>query len=304
MTDILKIATRKSSMALWQANFIKSKLSAIYPDLQIKLVGKVTQGDRDLNTALTNLGGKSLFVKELQQALLTEEADIAVHCIKDMSVYPHPQLVLGAVCERDDPRDAFVSNQYQTLEELPQQAIIGTASPRRACLIKSIRPDAKIKLLRGNVNTRLAKLDNGNYDAIILAAAGLQRLELSHRIQFCFDPTQFVPAIGQGALGIECRQNDDKILKLIRPLHHELTATCIEAEQAVNQTLGGDCHTPIGAYASINDNELILRGVVGSENGKTILQKTVRGKPAEAKQIGFALAEHLIAKGANALLQK
>ncbi len=302
MVKTLRIATRKSPMALWQAHFIKANIQRIYPDLSIQLIELVTQGDKDLSTALVNLGGKSLFVKELQQALLNDQADIAVHCIKDMSVHAVPGLKLAAVCQRSDPRDALISHQKITLRELPHGAVVGTASPRRQSLLLAMRPDLTIKLLRGNVNTRLQKLDAKNYDAIVLAAAGLERLSLAQRIHERFDPNTFIPAIGQGALGIECRANDTATLQKIAFLHHSPTAACIDAERAVNQTLGGDCHTPIGAYAQINDGELRLKAVVGSMDGKTLLRAEANRQIEQAAELGIAVAEELIAQGAKKLL--
>lgn len=302
MNKRIRIATRKSPMALWQAQHIKNQLQLIHPHLKIELVGLVTQGDRSVTAPLVYLGGKSLFVKELQLALLNHNADIAVHCVKDMSVLPNPELSLAAVCKRDDPRDAFIANQYDAIEQLSESATIGTSSPRRTSLLKSLRPDLNIETLRGNVNTRLTKLDHGKYDGIILAAAGLKRLNMEDRIKQYFDPTTFIPAIGQGALGIECRQQDEAVIDLIKPLHHAATASCIAAERAVNKKLGGDCHTPIGAYANLSDGQLILRAMVGGMDGKTIIHAKKQGNVNEAYQIGFALADDLLAKGAASLL--
>ncbi len=216
----LKIATRKSPLALWQANFVKHALHQLHPQLNIELVGLLTLGDKNQNVSLTKIGGKSLFVKELQNALLENQADIAVHSIKDMSVIPCPGLQLYAVCQREDPRDAFVANHFNNVTELPKGAIVGTSSPRRQSLIKAMRPDVNISVLRGNVGTRLAKLDAKQYDAIILAAAGLKRLELETKIKEYLSPKEFIPAIGQGALGIECREDDDHVKELIQSLNH------------------------------------------------------------------------------------
>lgn len=302
MNRHIRIATRKSKLALWQANFVKSALEKRYPELTVTLVEMITEGDRQQNVALTNIGGKSVFVKALQQALLNNEADIAVHSIKDMSVHDEKGLILGAICERADPRDAFISNRYTTIESLPHDAIIGTSSPRRTSLIKSILPNARIELLRGNVDTRLLKLDAGTYDAIILAAAGLHRLNLSARIQSYFPETFFTPAIGQGAIGIECRENNHYIRELLLFLHHAQTAHCVIAERTVNQWLGGDCHTAIGAHAKIIDNKLILSAVVGSLDGKTILRAQVSGDFSDAIKYGEIVAKDLLSQGAAAYI--
>jgi len=298
----IRIATRKSKLALWQANFVKSALEKKYPELTVTLIEMVTEGDRQQNVPLTNIGGKSVFVKALQQALLNNEADIAVHSIKDMSVHDAKCLVLGAICERADPRDAFISNRYTTIESLPHDAIIGTSSPRRVSFIKSILPNARTELLRGNVDTRLLKLDENKYDAIILAAAGLHRLGLASRIQFYFPENSFIPAIGQGAIGVECREDNHLIRELTSFLHHAETAQCIIAERAVNQLLGGDCSTAIGAHAKIIDNKLILDAVVGSLDGKTILRAQTSGDFSEAKKCGEIVAQDLLSQGAAALI--
>ncbi len=298
----LKIATRKSPMALWQANHIKQRIHETHPNINIELVELLTQGDRNQKSALTTLGGKSLFVKELQHALLKQEADIAVHCIKDMSVMPCPGLQLEIVCEREDPRDVFISNHYSCLKELPKGAIVGTSSPRRQSQLKAKRPDLNTQLLRGNVNTRLKKLDEGQYDAIILAAAGLKRLGLENRIADYLDPNDFIPAIGQGALGIECRENDNDVKALIQHLNHKPSQICITAERAVNQQLGGNCYTPLAAYAVFKQEQLHLSGMVGSLDGKNIITSQAAGKPEEAISLGVQLANSLLAKGAKKLL--
>lgn len=304
--NLLKIATRKSPMALWQAKFIKTKLQTAYPHLEIQFVEIITQGDKDLETPLVNIGGKSLFVKELQQALLKGAADIAVHCIKDMSVIDCPGLTLTTIIERENPQDAFVSNHYNSLSELPINAVIGSSSPRRQSQLLSLRKDLCIKPLRGNVGTRLAKLDNGDYDAVVLAAAGLQRLGAENRIKMNFDTTQFIPGIGQGALGIECRENDDAIISMVAFLNHPPSQVCVHAERAVNRRLGGDCYTPIAAYANIIENRsspmLHLIAMVGSLDGQTILRAQVTGNITQAEMLGTQCAEELLAQGAKRLI--
>lgn len=304
MKKTLRIATRKSPLALWQANHVKTVLQKNNTHLDITLVGLTTQGDREQTKALTQLGGKSLFVKELQKALLNHEADIAVHSIKDLSVQDCSGLVLAAICERDDPRDALLSKQYSSLMQLPKNAVVGTASPRRMALLKSKRPDLQIKILRGNVGTRIEKCESGDFDAILLAVAGLKRLQLTHHITEYLDPKHFIPAIGQAAIGIECREGDEELKQLLQILHHPITADCINAERAVNRVLGGDCHTPIAAYAIITEEQLHLHCMVGSLDGQTILEHKTMGTPHDARELGKAAGEALLEKGAAALLNK
>lgn len=298
----IKIATRKSKLALWQANFVKSALENRYPELQVSLFEMVTEGDRQQTIPLTHIGGKSVFVKTLQNALLNHEADIAVHSIKDMSVQDTQGLILAAISEREDARDAFISNHYTDLNALPLNAIVGTSSPRRESLIKSLRPDIHIKLLRGNVDTRLSKLDSQQYDAIILAAAGIHRLGLSNRIRSYFSYDFFTPAIGQGAIGIECREDDLFIRDLLQFLHHTKTAQAVIAERAVNRILGGDCHTAIGAHAKMIGAEMHLSGMIGSQDGKIILRAHAHSHIIDPKQLGEIVANDLIAQGARELI--
>ncbi|PHQ82306.1 MAG: hydroxymethylbilane synthase [Coxiella sp. (in: Bacteria)] len=297
----LRIATRRSPLALWQAHFVREQLLAVHPGLSIDLVELTTSGDKDQSRALSNIGGKSLFVKELQQALLDKRADIAVHCIKDMSVTPHPQLTLGAILKRGNPGDAFVSTNYQSLTDLPQGATVGTASPRRQSLLLAERPDLSIKLLRGNVNSRLTKLDQNEFDAIILASAGLERLGFAARITAEFPINTFTPAIGQGALGVECCVDDIEVQELLACLHDEPTADCMAVERHVNQVLGGSCFSPIGAYAIQRDNTLKLSAFVGALDGTKILRATQTGSDAHA--IGQHVADDLIQQGARALIK-
>lgn len=298
----LRIATRKSPLALWQANFVKDRLEALYPDLRVELVPMSTQGDKILDTPLAKVGGKGLFVKELETAMLEGRADIAVHSMKDVPVEFPEGLGLHTICEREDPRDAFVSNRFQQIDELPQGAVVGTSSLRRQCQLRAARPDLLIRDLRGNVNTRLAKLDAGEYDAIILAAAGLKRLEMAHRITAFIEPEQSLPANGQGAVGIECRQNDHELHALLAPLEHTETRIRVLTERAMNRALQGGCQVPIGAYALVQGDEVWLRGLVGSPDGTQVIRDEIRGPLAEGEALGHALAQRLLAAGADAIL--
>ncbi len=298
----LRIATRKSPLALWQANFVKAQLEAIHPDLQVELVPMSTQGDKILDTPLAKVGGKGLFVKELETAMLEGRADIAVHSMKDVPVEFPEGLGLHTICEREDPRDAFVSNHFSTLEALPLGAVVGTSSLRRQCQLRASRPDLVIRDLRGNVNTRLAKLDAGEYDAIILAAAGLKRLEMAHRITAFIQPEQSLPANGQGAVGIECRLDDEAVKALLAPLEHAETRTRVLTERAMNRALQGGCQVPIGAYALVEGDQIWLRGLVGSPDGSQMLRDEIRGPLANGESLGEALAERLLAAGADRIL--
>lgn len=298
----LNIATRKSPMALWQAHFIRQKIQEKHPTLTVRLIELSTPGDDDQRSPLTKIGGKSVFVKTLQHALLEGKADIAVHSGKDLSVYPVDGLTLAAVYKRDDPRDVFLSNHHASLAALPEGANVGTASPRRQSLIKSLRPDVNVTLLRGNLGTRLQKLDDGQHDAIILAAAGLHRMQKEARIKAYFDPEDFIPAIAQGALAIECRDGDLPTRARIEHLEDKTSAVCVSAERAVNQVLGGDCHTPVGAFATLNNGKLSLRGMVGSLDGNTILRSQITGKPEEAVKLGQTIAHDLLEQGAWKLI--
>lgn len=298
----LRIATRKSPLALWQANFVKDRLEALYPDLRVELVPMSTQGDKILDTPLAKVGGKGLFVKELETAMLEGRADIAVHSMKDVPVEFPEGLGLHTICEREDPRDAFVSNRFQQIDELPQGAVVGTSSLRRQCQLRAARPDLVIRDLRGNVNTRLAKLDAGEYDAIILAAAGLKRLEMAHRITAFIEPEQSLPANGQGAVGIECRQNDHELHALLAPLEHAETRIQVLTERAMNRALQGGCQVPIGAYALVQGDEVWLRGLVGSPDGTQVIRDEIRGPLADGEALGHALAQRLLAAGADAIL--
>ncbi|ESK55855.1 hydroxymethylbilane synthase [Acinetobacter tjernbergiae] len=300
----LKIATRQSPLALWQAEHIRARLNALYPDLTVELVKFVTQGDKILDTPLAKIGGKGLFVKELEAALLDGRADLAVHSMKDVPMHLPEGLTLAVICEREDPLDAFVSNHYLHFDELPLGAKVGTSSLRRKCQILQLRPDLEIVDLRGNVGTRLSKLDDGLYDAIILASAGLKRLGLADRIRHCLAPIMSLPAVGQGALGLECRSDDAELLKLIAPLQHEETSICVRAERAFNAYLEGGCQVPIAGYATLlNDDQLQIEGRVGSVDGQTLLKEQLVGEIAHAEQLGEQLAQRLLAQGAGELLK-
>ena len=303
LPKILRIATRKSPLALWQAEFVRDSLIQHYPDLQVELVKMVTQGDKILDTPLAKVGGKGLFVKELEQGMLRDEVDIAVHSMKDVPVELPEGLHLSVICEREDPRDAFVSNNFASLESLPQGARVGTSSLRRQTQLKAIRPDLEILDLRGNVNTRLKKLDDGQYDAIILAAAGLIRLGFDERIKQAIDSSVSLPAIGQGAVGIECRTEDKDINELISVLNHPQTRTCVMAERSMNTRLEGGCQVPIGGYAILEGNELYLRGLVGKPDGSEVVRGEVRGQPEDAETLGKALADDLLSRGADVILK-
>lgn len=300
--NILRIATRKSALALWQAEYVKQELEHHHPGIKVELVTMTSQGDRILDAPLAKIGGKGLFVKELENALLENRADIAVHSIKDVPMVLPEGLELGVICPREDPRDAFVSNHYTSLKALPEGAVVGTSSLRRQCQILLARPDLKIKFLRGNVNTRLAKLDDGQYDAIILAAAGLIRLGMADRIRCALTTEQCLPAVGQGAVGIELRQNDAETLKLIKPLHDQQTALVVGAERAMNKRLNGGCQVPIGGFSELKDNQLYLRGLVGTPDGKTIHRSEIQCDAKDYEQAGITVAEHLLEQGAGKIL--
>lgn len=300
----LRIATRQSPLALWQAHFVRDRLLDIYPDLQIECVPIVSHGDRDLTQPLANIGGKGLFVKALQQSLLDDHADIAVHCVKDMSVRDHANLTLAAILKREDPSDAFISFNYNSLNKCPAGSLIGTASPRRHSLIKHFHPSLDTGLLRGNVNSRLEKCKKGEFAGILLATAGLKRLGLTSNITKTLSVERFIPAIGQGALAIECRADNSALIEQMRCLNDDATATSILAERAVNRVLGGDCYTPIGAHAVIDDSWLTMNAFVGSHDGKLLISTQQAGQRIDAEQIGQLAAEDLIAQGARSLLEQ
>ena len=301
---ILRIATRKSPLALWQTNEVARRLEAAHPSLKTELVSMVTKGDKLLDSPLAKIGGKGLFVKELEQGMLNNESDIAVHSMKDVPVEQPDGLHLSVVLKREDPRDAFVSNDYQRLDDLPSGARVGTSSLRRKCQIKARHPHLTILDLRGNVNTRLAKLDDGQYDAIILAAAGLIRLEMQLRIRDYIEPEVILPAVGQGVIGVECRTGDTEVEGLLTVLNDAETACRIKAERAMNNRLNGGCQVPIASYSEIDGDNIWLRGLVGEPDGSIILQAECRGPVAEAAEIGIKVAEDLLSQGAFDILNR
>jgi len=300
--QILRIATRKSLLALWQAEYVKAELLKHHPQLTIELVPLTSRGDKILDVPLAKVGGKGLFVKELEQALLANEADIAVHSMKDVPMDFPEGLGLAVICPREDARDAFVSNTFKSLDDLPHGSVVGTSSLRRQCQLLASRPDLTIKFLRGNVQTRLQKLDAGEYDAIILAAAGLIRLGLKERISSYISVEQSLPAGGQGAVGIESRVDDVATNALLTPLHHLLTSQQVVAERAMNKHLQGGCQVPIACYAIHTDNGLWLRGLVGSPDGERMLSDDIRGDVNDGEAMGIALANRLLAAGADKIL--
>jgi len=306
MTDrILRIATRKSQLALWQAEHVRERLLAEHPGLRVELLPLSTQGDRILDVPLAKIGGKGLFVKELETAMLEGRADLAVHSMKDVPMEFPPELGLGAILAREDPLDAFVSNAYATLDALPEGARVGTSSLRRQCQLRALRPDLRILDLRGNVNTRLRKLDDGEYDAIVLASAGLLRLGMAGRIRAHIPATVSLPAVGQGAIGIEIRNDDAALRALLAPLDDADCGDCVRAERAMNRALQGGCQVPIAGFAVIDGaGELWLRGLVGSNDGTRTVRAEARGPRAEAERIGAGLGATLLAQGADAILRE
>lgn len=299
----IRIATRKSPLALWQAEHVAQLLGATFPGIKTELVKMTTQGDKILDAPLAKIGGKGLFVKELEVGMLEGTADIAVHSMKDVPVEFPEGLHLGAILSREDPTDAFVSNRYSSLSDLPSNARIGTSSLRRQCQIMEIYPNAEILTLRGNVNTRLAKLDAGVYDAIILASAGLIRLGMAERITQRLDTKTSLPAIGQGAIGIECRIDDQEVNAMLSKLHDHETGICVRAERAMNARLSGGCQVPIAGFAEIHNNQLFMRGLVGNPDGSQLFRSEFTGKPEQAEIIGLTIAEDLLAQGAGKVLQ-
>lgn len=299
----IRIATRKSALALWQAEYVKSALERAHPGLRVSLVPMVSRGDKLLDAPLAKIGGKGLFVKELETALLENEADIAVHSMKDVPMDFPEGLGLFCICEREDPRDAFVSNRFDSLDALPAGSIVGTSSLRRQAQLLARRPDLRIHFLRGNVNTRLAKLDAGEYDAIILAAAGLIRLGFEDRIRSSISVDDSLPAGGQGAVGIECRTADAEVHALLAPLHHRDTAVRVNAERALNKRLNGGCQVPIACYAVLEGDQLWLRGLVGQPDGGQLLRAESRASADEAEQLGVRVAEDLLGQGAETILK-
>ena len=299
----IRIATRKSALALWQAEYVKARLEQAHPGILVTLVPMVSRGDKLLDSPLSKIGGKGLFVKELETALLENEADIAVHSMKDVPMDFPEGLGLFCICEREDPRDAFVSNTFSSLDDLPHGSVVGTSSLRRQAQLLTRRPDLEIRFLRGNVNTRLAKLDAGEYDAIILAAAGLIRLGFEDRITSAISIDDSLPAGGQGAVGIECRSADTQIHALLSPLHHADTAVRVTAERALNKHLNGGCQVPIACYAVLEGEQIWLRGLVGEPSGGVLLSADARAPREAATELGVQVAEALLAQGAGDILK-
>jgi|TARA_B110000971_G_scaffold64371_1_gene65878 hydroxymethylbilane synthase len=300
----LRIATRSSLLALWQAEEVSRRLGLLYPSLKVTLVKMVSRGDVLLDSPLAKIGGKGLFVKELEAGMLEGIADIAVHSMKDVPVTFPPGLELAVIMEREDPRDAFVSNQFDSLAEMPAGSIVGTSSLRRQCQILEVYPKLKINWIRGNVNTRLSKLDTGEYDALILASAGLKRLGFEARIKTPIEPEDCLPSIGQGAVGIEVRSDDDAVKELLAPLADVDTTSRITAERALNEALNGGCQVPIAGFALLNNGELYLRALVGEPDGSVILRAEKTGPVEQAASLGIQVAEDLLAQGAGRILTK
>ena len=299
----LVIASRESLLAMWQAKHIQGRLKALYPDCEVEILGMTTRGDQILDKTLSKIGGKGLFIKELEQVLQDGRADLAVHSIKDVPMDLPEGFALAAIGERANPFDAFVSNQYARLEEMPKGAIVGTSSLRREAQLRACYPHLVIKPLRGNVQTRLSKLDNGEYDAIILAAAGLQRLELDERIRLILSEADSLPAAGQGALGIEIASHRTDLLDVLKPLNHDVTHACVTAERALARALGGSCQVPLAAYCTEEAGLLTLRGLVGHPDGSVILQADAQAPAAYADALGRAVAKKLADDGAQELIE-
>ncbi len=300
---IIRIATRQSPLALWQAEHVAALLSRTFPEVTPQLVKMVTRGDKILDAPLAKVGGKGLFVKELEEGMLAGDADIAVHSMKDVPMEFPEGLHLAAILEREDPSDAFVSNRFANLNDLPINSRIGTSSLRRECQIKELFPNAEVIPLRGNVNTRLAKLDAGEYDAIILASAGLIRLGLADRITQSLPDSVSLPAVGQGAIGIECRVDDVEINEMLKALHHKETGLCVTAERAMNTRLNGGCQVPIAGFAVLENGQVFMRGLVGNPDGSLIYRAEKTGSVDQIEAIGRLIAEDLLSQGADKVLQ-
>ncbi len=298
----LVIASRESALAMWQAEHIRDRLRALYPETEVSILGMTTQGDRILDVTLSKIGGKGLFVKELETALENGSADLAVHSLKDVPMVLPEGFVLAAIGEREDPHDAFVSNDYPNLAALPPGSVVGTSSLRRESQLRARLPHLKVEALRGNVQTRLRKLDEGQYAAVILAAAGLKRLGLGHRIRGVIPSEESLPAVGQGALGIECRADRPDVVAALQPLHHPETAACVQAERALSRQLGGSCQVPLGGFAQLKDGKLHMRGFVATTDGKRMLRAEMSGEVAEPEALGNRIAEALRTQGADEIL--
>ena len=298
----LVIASRESALAMWQAEHIRDRLRALYPQTEVSILGMTTQGDQILDVTLSKIGGKGLFVKELETALEDGRADLAVHSLKDVPMHMPEGFVLAAIGEREDPHDAFVSNQYEDLAALPAGSVVGTSSLRRESQLRARFPHLNIEPLRGNVQTRLRKLDEGQYAAIILAAAGLKRLGLGSRIRNVIASEDSLPAVGQGALGIECRADRADVAALLQPLHHADTAACVLAERAMSRVLAGSCQVPLGGFAEVQNGRLRMRGFVASPDGKRMVRSELTGEIADPEELGKRVADALLAQGAGEIL--
>lgn len=298
----LVIASRESALAMWQAEHIRDRLRALYPQTEISILGMTTQGDQILDVTLSKIGGKGLFVKELETALEDGRADLAVHSLKDVPMQMPEGFTLAAIGEREDPHDAFVSNQYEDLAALPEGSVVGTSSLRRESQLRARYPHLAVEPLRGNVQTRLRKLDEGRYAAIILAAAGLKRLGLGERIRNVISSEDSLPAVGQGALGIECRADRTDVIAALQPLHHPVTAACVFAERAMSRVLAGSCQVPLGGFAEAQDGRLRMRGFVASPDGKRMVRADLSGEIADPETLGKRVAEALLAQGAGEIL--
>ncbi|MCW8827800.1 MAG: hydroxymethylbilane synthase [Gammaproteobacteria bacterium] len=299
---LIRIATRESLLALWQAEYVATALKNAHPGLEVELVKMKSKGDKILDTPLAKIGGKGLFVKELEDGMLNGDADIAVHSMKDVPMELPEGLHLPVICPREDPRDAYVSNNFKSLDELPQGAVVGTSSLRRQSQLLAMRPDLQIKFLRGNVQTRLRKLDDGEYDAIILAGAGLKRLKLEERITEMLEVTTMLPACGQGAVGIECREDDDELNLMLAALNDAKTSARVRTERAMNRRLEGGCQVPIAGYAELDHGVIVMHAMVASPDGKEVIRGNISGYPEAAEELGIALAEDLLSRGADAIL--
>ncbi len=303
MKTKIRIGTRRSRLALWQAYYVRDALQVAHSGLAVELVEMVTEGDKTLDVPLSQKGGKGLFLKELETALLENKIDIAVHSMKDVTVTLPDGLHIPVICRREDPRDAWVSNEYDDISALPEGARVGTTSLRRQSILRHQYPHLQVSNLRGNVDTRLGKLDAGEFDGIVLAAAGLLRLELNERIQQSLPTDIFIPAVGQGAVGIECREDDTNLNELLAPLNHRETQICLTAERAANARLDGGCHVPVAAYATLNGDDLYLNGMVGTVDGTRQLHAQANETSSGAHDIGVQVAEDLLAQGAAEILQ-
>ncbi len=299
---MLRIVTRESPLALWQAQFVRARLQETHPGLSVGIRTVKTLADRFLHKSLSEMGGKGVFVKELEQALLNDEADLAVHSMKDVTVDMPAGLTIAAIMEREDPRDVFISNRYPSLREMPEDARVGTSSLRRQCQLKAAYPELSLREIRGNVGSRLQKLDNGSYDSLILAAAGMKRLGMERRIRTFLDVAEILPAIGQGALGIETRSDDAQAERFVKPLNHAPTWLCVHAERALSRKLYGGCHLPLAGYAHISGETLFMSALVGNPDGSRIVKDTISGNAVHAEKLGNELAEGLLLQGADEIL--